>query len=143
MVILFIVVEFFEKFYVLVSVIVVFMVIVNFVGVVFFISILFDKKIIFEKYFVIFLWCVLFIVDCLVGVFIFGFILVNVEKVVCIIYEEMNVGVVVIIDKEKILVFIGMGVDYYLLNIFILLLSMMELLNNNKIVYLDGVECFY
>lgn len=63
------------------------MIIVNLVGVVLFMSILFDCKIIFEEYFVMFLCCVLNIVECFVGIFVAGFNLENVNKIVWIVYE--------------------------------------------------------
>lgn len=143
MLIILLIVRLFNDVLYLVSNIVVLMMVMNIVGVVLFMCILFDKCVMFEKYILVFFVIVLKVVVLMEGILCQGFNEVNSMKVVQVLYQELDIGVVVIIDCEKLLVFIGIGDDYYLLGKFILLGYMLKVIEIGEVVYVDGNEVLY
>lgn len=140
MAIILIVAEPYDKALSLVSTIVAPMLVANSVGAALFMSILLDKKTIFEQYSATFSRRALRIAERSVGLLSDDFGSDMAEKVARIVYEETNVGAVSITDREKILAFIGIGDDHHKPNTPISSASTKQAIEDNSIIYLDGIE---
>ncbi len=140
MAIILMVAEPFDKAFSLVSTIVAPMLVANSVGAALFMSILQDKKTIFEQYSASFSRRALRIAERSVGLLSDDFGPDNAEKVARIVYEETSVGAVSITDREKILAFIGVGDDHHKPNTPISSPSTKKAIEDNTIIYLDGVD---
>lgn len=119
------------------------MVLSNSFGAALFMRLILDRKETLEKYSVAFSAKALRIAERSVGVLMRGFNEKNCTAMATIIQEETGVGAVAITDCEKLLGFVGLGADHHLPGTPISSPHTFYAINNNEVVYADGVDISY
>ncbi|KZK69738.1 histidine kinase [Shewanella baltica] len=119
------------------------MLLVNSVGAALFMSMIRDQKTMFDKLSSSFSTKALKIAERSVGLLSKGFNEESSSRVAKIVIEETNVGAVAITDREKLLAFIGIGADHHLPGTPISSKITLEAINQNKVMFADGVEMPY
>ncbi len=119
------------------------MVLSNSLGAALFMRLILDRKETLEKYSVAFSAKALRIAERSVGVLMRGFNEKNCTAMATIIQEETGVGAVAITDCEKLLGFVGLGADHHLPGTPISSPHTFYAINNNEVVYVDGVDISY
>jgi two-component system LytT family sensor kinase len=116
------------------------MLFVNSLGAAFFMSIVRDQKTMFDKLSSAFSSQALKIAERCVGVLAKGLNEVSGGKVAQIVKDETNVGAVAITDRTKLLAFIGIGSDHHKPGTEISSQLTTDAIEQNKVMYADGVE---
>lgn len=116
------------------------MLITNTLGAAMFMRILLDHRIMFEKYTHAFSSKALNIAARTEGVLRQGLNQESSMKVAKVLYQELGVGAVAMTDREKLLAFIGIGVEHNLPNTPITSHHFLSAIRDNRVIYVDGTE---
>ncbi|WP_394130978.1 LytS/YhcK type 5TM receptor domain-containing protein [Shewanella maritima] len=119
------------------------MLLVNSLGAAMFMSMIRDQKTMHDKLSSSFSTKALKIAERSVGILSKGFNQQSSGQVAQIIIEETEVGAVAITDREKLLAFIGIGDDHHLTGTPISSQITLDAINNNTVMFADGVEHTY
>ncbi|MFB0934250.1 MAG: sensor histidine kinase [Propionivibrio sp.] len=119
------------------------MILSNAVGAALFMRLILDRRATLEKYSIAFSAKALRIAERSVGVLMQGFDQKNCSRMAKIIQEETGVGAVAITDCERLLGFVGIGADHHIPGTPISSQHTFQAINNNEVVYADGVDVTY
>lgn len=119
------------------------MLMVNSIGSALFMSMIRDQKTMFDKLSSSFSTKALKIAERSVGLLSKGFNEDSSSQVARIVIEETSVGAVAITDRDKLLAFIGIGDDHHVPGTPISSAITLEAINQNKVMFSDGVEVPY
>ena len=112
----------------------------NSVGAALFMIMMRDQRVMRDKVGAMFSAKALSIAERSLGIFGKGFNETTARELAEIIYDETGVGAVGISNCEKILAFVGEGADHHLAGLKIMSPQTMEAIQENKVIYADGVK---